>query len=213
MRTTLRLFAAVSRSSQFLEAGAPTGLTGLATHGSPRTALIYLYSSTLERLKEFPEHSVYRQSVEALTKHRLNIIESIKPAGLAEWQQRVQPALEEHPEAFRKIPVAGGSDFNIVWKEGPQEAAVEGEGKRIDNSPRLREGPKTDEELEREEKMIAQYLKEVETRVPEIEAEPALTTEQIGEIETKLNAGLIEEIIEVARGELDLAATLLENKV
>ncbi|CAN3375230.1 hypothetical protein DIURU_001068 [Diutina rugosa] len=57
--------------------GYPTGLTGLYQHPNPRPALIALYNHTLDFLKtEFPSNSVYRQSVEALTKNRLQIVES-----------------------------------------------------------------------------------------------------------------------------------------
>ncbi|EMC93265.1 hypothetical protein BAUCODRAFT_36937, partial [Baudoinia panamericana UAMH 10762] len=95
MRSATRLLASLASSATstaaknptFLEAGSPTGLTGLFTHSTPRTTLIQLYNSTLTKLRQnFPESSVYRQSVEALTKHRLAIIESVKPSGLEEWQ-------------------------------------------------------------------------------------------------------------------------------
>ncbi|KAL6680605.1 hypothetical protein CA7LBN_002915 [Candidozyma auris] len=56
--------------------GYPTGLAGLYQHPNPRPALISLYNYTLNYLqKNFPEHSVYRQSVEAMTKSRLKIVE------------------------------------------------------------------------------------------------------------------------------------------
>ena len=79
----------------------------------------------MDKLKQFPEHSIYRQSTEALTKHRMSIIEKVKPAGLEEWQGRIQKVVDNHPEAFRKIPVAtvgGEKTFNIVWKD----TAIEG---------------------------------------------------------------------------------------
>lgn len=56
--------------------GYPTGLAGLYQHPNPRPALISLYNHTLSYLgNNFPEHSVYRQSVEAMTKNRLKIVE------------------------------------------------------------------------------------------------------------------------------------------
>ncbi|KAK6204543.1 uncharacterized protein RJT21DRAFT_9313 [Scheffersomyces amazonensis] len=56
--------------------GYPTGLTGLYQHPNPRPALISLYKHTLTVLEtKFPKESVYRQSVEALTKNRLKIVE------------------------------------------------------------------------------------------------------------------------------------------
>lgn len=56
--------------------GYPTGLTGLYQHPNPRPALISLYKNTLQVLeKEFPKESVYRQSVELMTKNRLKVVE------------------------------------------------------------------------------------------------------------------------------------------
>ncbi|KAL7667274.1 Uncharacterized protein ABC855_g937 [[Candida] zeylanoides] len=57
--------------------GNPTGLAGLYQHPNPRPALIALYSHTLKFLDEkFPKDSIYKQSVEALTKNRLAIVEA-----------------------------------------------------------------------------------------------------------------------------------------
>ena len=100
MKNTLRLLAAV-KPGRYLEAGNPTGLTGLFTHPAPRSTLLYLYGATLDKLKAFPDHSVYRQSTEALTKHRMNIIESIKPEGYDEWAKKAAEKLEKYPEAFQ----------------------------------------------------------------------------------------------------------------
>lgn len=56
--------------------GIPTGLTGLYQHPNPRPALISLYKHTLKFLElDFPADSVYKQSVEAMTKNRLKIVE------------------------------------------------------------------------------------------------------------------------------------------
>ena len=100
MRVTLRLLASV-KSGRYLQPDHPTGLTGLFNHPSPRSALIYVYGSTLEKLKTLPEHSVYRQSTEAITKQRLQIIQSIKPEGYEEWAKRAAETLEQYPEAFK----------------------------------------------------------------------------------------------------------------
>lgn len=56
--------------------GYPTGLAGLYQHPNPRPALISLYNHTLKVLDtKFPKDSVYKQSVEAMTKNRLKIVE------------------------------------------------------------------------------------------------------------------------------------------
>lgn len=100
MRGTARLLASVKHSARFLEPGTPTGLTGLYTHAAPRSTLIYLYSSTLDKLKAFPDSSVYRQSVEALTKHRLSIVSATVPEGYEAWSAKAKQILAEHPEVF-----------------------------------------------------------------------------------------------------------------
>lgn len=56
--------------------GIPTGITGLYQHPNPRPALISLYKHTLQVLdQQFPKDSIYKQSVEALTKNRLKVVE------------------------------------------------------------------------------------------------------------------------------------------
>lgn len=99
MRAASRLLAAV-RPGRFLEAGNPTGLTGLFTHPSPRSHLLFLYGSILDRLKALPESSIYRQSTEALTKHRMKVIEEVKPPGYDEWQKKAIEKMEAHPDMF-----------------------------------------------------------------------------------------------------------------
>ena len=100
MRAALRLLANV-KPGRFLEANNPTGLTGLFTHPSPRSTLIALYTETLDRLGTFPEHSVYRQSAEAITRHRLKIVDSVKPEGYKEWVKLTLEKLKAHPELFQ----------------------------------------------------------------------------------------------------------------
>lgn len=108
MRSTIRLLANV-KSARYLEPFAPTGLTGLTTHPSPRPTLIYLYTATLQKLKAFPESSVYRQSTEALTRQRLQIIESTKPPGFEAWLERVKKTVGAEPERFASLRRADGS--------------------------------------------------------------------------------------------------------
>ncbi|WWD17626.1 hypothetical protein CI109_102067 [Kwoniella shandongensis] len=52
-----------------------TGITGLEVHPDPLPALKSIYSSTLSSLSSLPPTSVYRQATEALTKHRLSVVE------------------------------------------------------------------------------------------------------------------------------------------
>lgn len=95
MRPTFRVLA------RYLEQGTPTGLTGLWTHGTPRSTLLYLYGSTLNKLQAFPEKSLYRQSVEAVTKHRMELVEKTVPPGYNKWAAKARELVSKNPEQFR----------------------------------------------------------------------------------------------------------------
>ena len=101
MRRTFRLLASV-KPARYLETGRPTGLAGLYSHPSPRSTLLFLYSSTLDKLKAVPEHSVYRQSVEALTKHRMAIVEAAVPPGYEEWASQARQLLADELQNAKK---------------------------------------------------------------------------------------------------------------
>src|SRR5271167_3819326 len=79
----------------------PKGITGLRHHPQPRNQLIGVYNATLDSLKDLPEHSVYRQSVEALTKERLKIAESTADTNAIEAQIG-QGLVEEVIDAAQK---------------------------------------------------------------------------------------------------------------
>ncbi|GAM84873.1 hypothetical protein ANO11243_028750 [Dothideomycetidae sp. 11243] len=178
MRAARTLRAVAQSSARFLEPGAPTGITGLLTHASPRAALVGIYTSTLQKLAQMPESSVYRQSTEALTRHRLSIVESIEPEGFAAWRSRQQESitarLREHEANVAAAEKQPGVDRAVA---DAHELHRFGQG--IEN----------------------------------LEAEPPLSAEQIGEIENKIGAGLIEEVIQVAEGEHLTVDTMVENKV
>lgn len=95
MRPTLRTLA------RYLEPGTPTGLTGLWTHSTPRSTLLYLYGSTLNKLQSIPETSLYRQSVEAVTKHRMSLVEQTNPPGYKEWADKARALVSKNPDQFR----------------------------------------------------------------------------------------------------------------
>jgi NADH dehydrogenase (ubiquinone) 1 alpha subcomplex subunit 5 len=52
-----------------------TGIVGLEVHPEPCKTLKSLYNHTLQSLAALPPNSVYRQSVEALTSHRLALVQ------------------------------------------------------------------------------------------------------------------------------------------
>jgi NADH dehydrogenase (ubiquinone) 1 alpha subcomplex subunit 5 len=201
------------KPARYLEPHTPIGLTGLTTHPSPRPTLIHVYRQTLEKLKAFPETSVYRKSTEALTRHRLQIIESTKPPGFDAWFERAKETVAKHPEHFKNLKFAPDGTYTI---------AVEAESANSGASfP-----PKTPEEVAKYEEEAAQFVKGelpenptffkkvAQTEYdPVLESEPALEAEQIAEIENKIGAGLIEEVVVVANDEFKLVDTLAESQV
>lgn len=67
LRLTRPLFQAVRKTT--------TGITGLSVHPDPLPELTRTYEQTLSALSAIPATSVYRQGVEALTKHKLTIVQ------------------------------------------------------------------------------------------------------------------------------------------
>ncbi|KAK2613555.1 hypothetical protein N8I77_000462 [Diaporthe amygdali] len=219
MRGTLRLFASV-KPVRFLEPGAPTGLTGLHANPSPRSTLLYLYSSTLDKLKVIPETSVYRQSVEAVTKHRMSLVQSVKPAGYDEWLAKARQILEKHPEHFKETAhkTADGSlaaglerngKFFVLRRTNPDidSRYKEWDGE-ADEGPE-KEGSRT--EAERKDQALLSRDPFEGDGIEWVD-EPKLTINQIEELENKIGAGLIEEVIQVAEGEHQLVDTMVESK-
>ncbi|KAL8408973.1 hypothetical protein RB594_007428 [Gaeumannomyces avenae] len=224
MRRTIQRLASV-KPVRYLEPGTPTGLTGLRTHASPRATLLYLYSTTLEQLKAVPEHSVYRQSVEALTKHRMAIVEAAVPPGHAEWLARAQKIIAEDPARFEasaaKGRVDGGSVTRVerggasfLVRHMPRVRDVrdqEWDGE-INEGPEL-EGSRTEEERAEQAVIFTRKPHDSPSAQAAWEPEPQLTADQIEEVENKIGAGLIEEVVQVAEGELKLVTTMTQAKV
>ena len=183
MRSTLRLLANVK--PRYLEPFAPTGLTGLFTHPSPRPTLIYLYSTTLQKLQAFPESSAYRQSVEALSRNRLQIIESQKPAGFDAWLERVRKTVGAEPERFAKVQRTEGSFTHAAaqQKDGSDNARGEewdGEGPPVPGG-----GPRTPQEQAEWAQIMAEASETTEKAEHDFyhqqmkwESEPALNADQ-----------------------------------
>ncbi|PBK77249.1 Ndufa5, NADH-ubiquinone oxidoreductase subunit [Armillaria solidipes] len=55
-----------------------TGVTGLKVHPNPLPVLAETYRQTLEVLASVPSTSVYKQSAEALTLHKIKVLEAAK---------------------------------------------------------------------------------------------------------------------------------------
>ncbi|KIW32358.1 uncharacterized protein PV07_03911 [Cladophialophora immunda] len=217
MRATSRLFATVRSASKYLEANSPTGLTGLTTHPSPRPALIYTYRQTLNKLAQLPKSSVYRQSTEALTKQRLEIIEAVKPEGHEQWLERVRKQIEASPKAFSKFLNEDGS----FGSEKLHVEPVDNWDGKITRRDAKYEGPNTMAQAETKARAVSDEVREkdledkegIPPTVEDLEVEPPLTREQIEGIEQKIGAGLIEEVIQVAEGELELVDEMLRHQV
>ncbi|KIW20274.1 hypothetical protein PV08_00849 [Exophiala spinifera] len=213
MRPTSRLFATVKSAKKFLEPNTPTGLTGLTTHPSPRPALIYTYRQTLKKLEQIPKSSVYRQSVEALTKQRLEIVEAQRPEGYEQWLERVRKQIAANPAAYAKFLNSDGS----LGSEKAHVTAVDNWDGVITRQDALPEGPSTPAEAEKKARYVNAEVQTVDKEaaegklptVEDLEVEPPLTREQIETIENKIGAGLIEEVIQVAEGELQLVDEML----
>lgn len=224
MRRTLRLLAA-AKPGRYLEANTPTGLTGLLTHATPRSTLLYLYSQTLEKLKDVPESSLYRQSTEALTKHRMSIVAGVVPDGWKEWNERAKKTIAEHPEVFNTPPgttphdgekfkkvTVNGQSFVITKPEAGLDD-IEDEWNGEEDKGWDLEGVRTSEERKHQGSHDPNLPRPgSEGKTVELEEEPLLTIEQVEEIEGKIGAGLIEEVIQVAEGELGLVGTMVKSK-
>jgi NADH dehydrogenase (ubiquinone) 1 alpha subcomplex subunit 5 len=65
-----------------------TGIHGLHVHPDPLPELITAYESTLTALSAVPQTSVYRQSAEALTRHKLNIVKGVN-GDIAQAEKRL----------------------------------------------------------------------------------------------------------------------------
>lgn len=191
MRSTARLLATVKSAARYLEANTPTGLTGLPTHPSPRPALIYTYRETLNKLKQFPESSVYRQSLEALTKHRLAVIEGVIPEGYEAWLERVQKQIQANTAAYAKLQ---NPDGTLAHEELYSEPIEVWDGK-FKRGQQRQEGSNTQTEVEAKGRAIQQEIEEVDRAaeegelpsVSDLEIEPPLNSEQYVDFSRKTN--------------------------
>ncbi|KJK83414.1 hypothetical protein H634G_01543 [Metarhizium anisopliae BRIP 53293] len=216
MRPTIRVLA------RYLEPGTPTGLAGLWTHSTPRSTLLYLYGTTLNKLQSIPETSLYRQSVEAVTKHRMGLVENIVPPGYNEWAAKAKELISKNPEQFRvasgrvdgseaRTVKLGDRVFIIGAKHEAGDIRYEEWDGEADEGGEL-EGIRTP--AERQDQVIWAERKPLQDHEKiEWEDEPQLTAEQVQELEHKIAAGLIEEVIQVAEGELLIIDTMEKARI
>lgn len=179
MRSSTRLLATAAR---YLEANTPTGLTGLGTHPAPRPALVYTYRKTLEKLQQIPASSVYRQSVENLTKHRLAIVEEQVPEGFEAWKERVQKQIEASPGAYSKYRASDGSFQYAALAESraiPWDGTVSKKTAYNTTSTGLADAEQKAKAAQAESALIEKAQKEGELpSVDDLEPEPPLNADQ-----------------------------------
>lgn len=124
--------------------------------------------------------------------------------------------VDQHPEALKRIKALDGEGFNIVYREPPPERAFRTSDDEVNAPYKAKpqhEGPRMQEEVDDlGTKLGRDVIAERAGRL-QIEAEPPLTVEQVGEIERKIGAGLIEEVIAVAEGEKGLVETMRADRV
>ncbi|KAK7694613.1 hypothetical protein QCA50_001800 [Cerrena zonata] len=108
-RLTRPLFSQVLKTT--------TGITGLKVHPNPLPELKKTYQSTLTALSTIPETSVYRQGVEALTQHKLKIVEGANGDIQAVEKQLDEGQIEE------SINIAQ-DELNLVSKMAEWKAYV-----------------------------------------------------------------------------------------
>ena len=184
MRPSIRLLA---QQARYLEPGTPTGLTGLWTHSTPRSTLLYLYGTTLSKLQSIPESSLYRQSVEATTKHRMNIIEKVIPPGYTEWAAKAKALVGKDTEKFRvnsgridgseaRIVKMGDRVFIVGQRHEPRDQREE-EWDGEENEGAELEGIRTAEERKGQVVWAERKPLEAEEKI-EWEDEPQLTADQ-----------------------------------
>ena len=101
----------------------------------------------------------------------------------------------------------GSSPPDTEWGRRPPDENAAYKGKKQLEGDRY-EGDVMDRGAQLARDPIAEAKKEIR-----VETEPGLTGEQISEIEGKMEAGLIEEVIQVAEGEKELVETLAEYKM
>ena len=144
-------------------------------------------------------------------------MEAAEPAGFDEWLARVKKQIEAAPEAYKGMKNADGSLSHMkIYQE--KSVAWDGEYKRGQAN---QEGTNNLAEAEAKGRKVAEEVELVDKAAvvgpmpneDDLEVEPPLDADQINEIEVKVGAGLIEEVVQVAEGELLLVDEMLESKV
>ncbi|GJN92143.1 hypothetical protein Rhopal_005173-T1 [Rhodotorula paludigena] len=126
-RATRRLLAAVpqtaAKETPSLRTKLSTGITGLAVHPEPLSALKHNYGSLLALLEQAPKASVYRQSAEAITRERLAVVERAGSEGteaqIEQVEQQIGAGLVEElvDQSLDELKLAGKMLEWKAWEE------------------------------------------------------------------------------------------------
>ncbi|BGP36392.1 hypothetical protein JCM10450v2_000292 [Rhodotorula kratochvilovae] len=134
-RATRSLLAAVPKVSQppqSLRTKLSTGITGIAVHPEPLSALVDSYKSTLAVLEKIPASAVYRQSAEAITRERLDVVQRLGHDGSEGSIEQVEQAIgmgiveELLLQATDELKLAGKMIEYKAW-EDLEEAPAPGQ--------------------------------------------------------------------------------------
>jgi len=71
-----------------------TGIAGLPVHSRPLPELKLIYAETLEALAQLPAGTAYRQAAEAITRHRLELVERSSAQHGGDESERAVEAVE-----------------------------------------------------------------------------------------------------------------------
>ena len=170
----------------------------------------------------------------------MSIVSGIVPEGYKEWSEKAKKIIAEHPEVFNtpeggvahdsgkhlKETKAGLHFVTTRVEQEVDDTREEWDGEE-DSGGEL-EGTRSTEDRKGQSVIFMERPGE-DTKQIHWEPEPALTADQyvfflgswqwlltqhrISEMENKIGAGLIEEVIQVAEGELKLAGVMLKSKV
>ncbi|KAG1050029.1 hypothetical protein G6F46_006787 [Rhizopus delemar] len=109
MRFTRTLFQAITKPT--------TGIAGIRVSPDPRPQLIQTYNQTLEVLSRLPTTAVYRQATEALTQHRLSIVESTENIDEIEAKIDVGQIEEIILQAKDELNLVGKMEEWKAWEQ------------------------------------------------------------------------------------------------
>jgi NADH dehydrogenase (ubiquinone) 1 alpha subcomplex subunit 5 len=94
-----------------------TGIAGIRVSPNPRPQLIQTYNQTLEALSRLPTTAVYRQATEALTQHRLSIVESTENIDEIEAKIDVGQIEEIILQAKDELNLVGKMEEWKAWEQ------------------------------------------------------------------------------------------------